>query len=88
MGLSIAPLFHRSDPGRRIYDMEFQESEERRPLLAPNRPRTGSVAKRTPLPYGQLGLLCLVRFVDPIVFTFVFPFMNQVSRVSSDLELF
>jgi len=33
--------------------------------------------KPTPLPKGQLAALCTVRLVDPIMFTQLFPYVNE-----------
>jgi len=33
--------------------------------------------KPTPLPKGQLAVLCTVRIVDPIAFTQLFPYVNE-----------
>ena len=52
---------------------------EETPLLAgtvdeaqsPPQPQT------TPLPYAQLAALCLVRLVDPLNFTQIFPYINE-----------
>lgn len=35
-------------------------------------------AKMTPLPKAQLATLCAVRLVDPIVFTQIFPYVNEM----------
>lgn len=35
-------------------------------------------AKPTPLPKAQLATLCVVRLVDPIVFTQIFPYVNEM----------
>ena len=35
-------------------------------------------AKQTPLPKAQLATLCAVRLVDPIVFTQIFPYVNEM----------
>ena len=32
----------------------------------------------TPLPYAQLAALCLVRLVDPLNFTQIFPYVNRM----------
>ena len=32
----------------------------------------------TPLPYAQLAALCLVRLVDPLNFTQIFPYVNEM----------
>lgn len=34
-------------------------------------------SKPTPLPKGQLATLCTVRLVDPIMFTQLFPYVNE-----------
>lgn len=34
--------------------------------------------KPTPLPMAQLATLCTVRLVDPIVFTQIFPYVNEM----------
>lgn len=34
--------------------------------------------KPTPLPIAQLATLCTVRLVDPIVFTQIFPYVNEM----------
>lgn len=35
-------------------------------------------AKQTPLPKAQLATLCAVRLVDPIAFTQIFPYVNEM----------
>jgi len=40
--------------------------------------------KSTPVPKGQLTALCIVRLVDPIAFTQLFPYVNEFM---SDLHL-
>lgn len=32
----------------------------------------------TPLPIAQLATLCIVRLVDPIMFTQIFPYVNEM----------
>ncbi|KLO14164.1 MFS general substrate transporter [Schizopora paradoxa] len=55
--------------------------DERRPLLAPDSER-GVVKRRhstaTPLPKGQLATLCALRLADPIAFTQIFPYVNEM----------
>ena len=38
--------------------------------------------RRTPLPIGQLTILALVRLCEPIAFTVIFPFINEVRSPS------
>ncbi|PLW28906.1 hypothetical protein PCASD_15785, partial [Puccinia coronata f. sp. avenae] len=33
---------------------------------------------RTPLPFKQLGIICLMRVSEPISYTLIFPFINQM----------
>ncbi|KAH9809345.1 major facilitator superfamily domain-containing protein [Melampsora americana] len=67
---------------------------ERQPLLPPSNshssddapPKTYSsiedscyqIKKPTPLPKKQLAILCVMRFTEPISFTVIFPFINQM----------
>lgn len=37
--------------------------------------------KKTPLPKFQLGLVLLLTFAEPISAYYIFPFINQVSRL-------
>ena len=37
-----------------------------------------SKAKGTPIPKAQLAVLCAVRLVDPIAFTQIFPYVNEM----------
>lgn len=41
-------------------------------------------SKVTPLPKAQLASLCIVRLVDPIAFTHIFPYVNEMM---ADLHL-
>ena len=34
--------------------------------------------KMTPIPKAQLAVLCVVRLVDPIMFTQIFPYVNEM----------
>lgn len=47
------------------YPLEFEDSED-----APKRV--------TPLPKAQLATLCAIRLVDPIAFTQIFPYVNEM----------
>lgn len=63
--------------------------DETCPLLRTSNPHTTEAQiaekpKPTPLPKGQLAALCVVRLVDPIAFTQVFPYVNEFM---SDLHL-
>jgi hypothetical protein len=71
-------------------------ADERDPLLpaapsgrsiSPLSQRTSSedttVKTVTPLPLQQLSILGLVRLAEPINFTVIFPFVNQVSSYPS-----
>ena len=40
--------------------------------------KSSAPAKPTPLPKAQLATLCVVRLVDPIVFTQIFPYVNEM----------
>lgn len=40
-------------------------------------PTSGTV-QTTPLPVAQLGVLCVVRLVEPIMFTQIFPYVNEM----------
>lgn len=42
------------------------------------RQRSPSAGKITPLPMAQLASLCVVRMVDPISFTQIFPYVNEM----------
>jgi hypothetical protein len=62
---------------------------EREPLIAKPQENAGSCSIErddarhdTPLPIGQLAVLSLVRVAEPINFTMIFPFVNQVGSVS------
>ena len=35
-------------------------------------------SKMTPIPKAQLAVLCAVRLVDPIMFTQIFPYVNEM----------
>lgn len=37
-----------------------------------------SVPRRSPLPTTQLAVLCLIRLADPIAFTQLFPYVNDM----------
>ena len=37
-----------------------------------------SVPRRAPLPTIQLAVLCLIRLADPIAFTQLFPYVNEM----------
>ena len=58
-----------------VEDVEdFSNSTERTPLLH----RTDSRDKKvTPLPKVQLGIICLIRVVEPICFQVIFPFISK-----------
>ncbi|KAH8915985.1 MFS general substrate transporter [Atractiella rhizophila] len=51
------------------------EVNERTALLEDQKKKNGN-GKSTPLPKGQLFVLCAMRFTEPIVFTCIFPFVN------------
>ncbi|EGG07463.1 uncharacterized protein MELLADRAFT_105882 [Melampsora larici-populina 98AG31] len=67
---------------------------ERQPLLPPSDSRLSDdstirsyssiedscrqTQKSTPLPKKQLAILCIMRFTEPISFTVIFPFINQM----------
>jgi hypothetical protein len=46
--------------------------------------RIAEKPKPTPVPKGQLAALCVVRLVEPIAFTQLFPYVNEFM---SDLHL-
>jgi predicted component of type VI protein secretion system len=52
-------------------------TSETQPLLADTEGQA-HVRKRTPLPVQGLAALCAVRLVDPIVFTQIFPYVNEM----------
>ncbi|KAG2360854.1 major facilitator superfamily domain-containing protein [Suillus spraguei] len=63
--------------------------DETCPLLSASNPHTAEAQiaekpKSTPLPKGQLAALCIVRLVEPIAFTQIFPYVNEFM---SDLHL-
>ncbi|KAF8607066.1 MFS general substrate transporter, partial [Ceratobasidium sp. AG-I] len=45
---------------------------------APDGEQVASAKQRTPLPVRQLFVLCLIRFAEPISFSVIFPFVNQM----------
>ncbi|KAG1882948.1 major facilitator superfamily domain-containing protein [Suillus subluteus] len=53
--------------------------DETCPLLHAHNPEAqiAEKPKYTPLPKGQLAALCIVRLVDPIAFTQLFPYVNE-----------
>jgi len=69
-------------------DASTRASDETRPLLEQNEGlddhsnlqndiETITLQKQTPLPRVQLGILCLLRVLDPMCFTQIFPYINQ-----------
>lgn len=52
-------------------------TSETQPLLADTEGQA-RIRKRTPLPVRGLAALCAVRLVDPIVFTQIFPYVNEM----------
>jgi len=52
---------------------EFDVSSETTPLLSAAGP-----SQRTHLPIGQLLVLACIRLAEPINFTIIFPFINEV----------
>ncbi|KAG2360853.1 major facilitator superfamily domain-containing protein [Suillus spraguei] len=63
--------------------------DETCPLLSASNPHTAEAQivekpKSTPLPKAQLTALCIVRLVEPIAFTQIFPYVNEFM---SDLHL-
>ena len=66
-----------------VRDIDLEN--ERTPLL---RDRDGRVEtlpeiasglkKATPLPKLQLALICILRLTEPIAFTVIFPYVNQM----------
>jgi len=79
-------------------DASTRASDETRPLLEENEGlddhsnpqddiETITLQKQTPLPRVQLGILCLLRVLDPMCFTQIFPYINQFMsdlRVTDD----
>ncbi|KAH9810161.1 major facilitator superfamily domain-containing protein [Melampsora americana] len=64
--------------------------DERSPLVSiarNNSTRNTSSRQRTPLPVKQLLVLCIMRLTEPISYTLIFPFINQMleeMKVSPD----
>lgn len=66
--------------------------DERSPLVStsrnnPTRIRNPTSRQRTPLPIKQLLVLCIMRLTEPISYTLIFPFINQMleeMKVSPD----
>ncbi|KAG2158160.1 major facilitator superfamily domain-containing protein [Suillus bovinus] len=63
--------------------------DETSPLLRPSNAHNAEAQiaekpKSTPLPKGQLTALCIVRLIEPIAFTQLFPYVNEFM---SDLHL-
>ncbi|KAH8117305.1 MFS general substrate transporter [Phellopilus nigrolimitatus] len=58
----------------------FNHHDEARPLLhGPERQKLyGRQEAPTPLPKLQLATLCTIRLADPIAFTMIFPFVNEM----------
>jgi hypothetical protein len=57
--------------------------DESSPLLARTSPNTlesqaPSTPVKTPLPKAQLICLCVIRLVDPIAFSQIFPYINEM----------
>lgn len=50
--------------------------DETQPLLS--KFSDAPVLRRTPLPTAQLTVLCLIRLADPIAFTQLFPYVNEM----------
>lgn len=55
-------------------NVNFQSENERTPLV----PATKNPQKRTPLPVKQLLVICVMRITEPISYTLIFPFINQM----------
>jgi len=55
---------------------ESDSSSETTPLLHPAVRSSG----RTPLPIRQLLVLACIRLAEPVNFTIIFPFINEVLR--------
>ncbi|KAG9006934.1 hypothetical protein FRB94_014769 [Tulasnella sp. JGI-2019a] len=56
--------------GSTTISTDFRTSDaEQQPLLS---------AKRTPLPKKQLAIICLCRLAEPIAYTQIFPYINQM----------
>lgn len=75
----------------RSYDSNVSDEcvspDEEQPFLADelehaikleDRSRPARVHGITPVPKAQLVTLCLVRLVDPIMFTQIFPYVNEM----------
>ena len=49
--------------------------------------KANEVTRVTPIPVAQLATLCVVRLVDPIAFTQIFPYVNEMMehlRITDD----
>lgn len=68
------------------HDLENDDSQlSSRPESDPDQSQTP--ARRTPLPYKQLSIVCIMRLTEPISYTLIFPFINQMledMKVSED----
>jgi hypothetical protein len=58
---------------------ESDPSRETTPLLRPAVRSSG----RTPLPIRQLLVLACIRLAEPVNFTIIFPFINEVPPLQS-----
>ncbi|EGF99271.1 uncharacterized protein MELLADRAFT_94763 [Melampsora larici-populina 98AG31] len=70
-------------------NVNFQSENERTPLVPASRNiiLEHQSQKRTPLPVKQLMVLCVMRITEPISYTLIFPFINQMlddMKVSPD----
>ncbi|KAJ7871414.1 major facilitator superfamily domain-containing protein [Mycena olivaceomarginata] len=74
-------------------DFAHPETDETRPLLSESasgtslEAQTPTESKITPLPRIQLAALCAVRLVDPIAYSQIFPYINEMLfhlRVAED----
>ncbi|CAE6364898.1 unnamed protein product [Rhizoctonia solani] len=66
-------LFHIGRRTRRSVGIEKQVDHDQ-----PNDDGAAQKLKRTPLPLKQLVVLCLMRFSEPVSFSVIFPFVNQM----------
>lgn len=67
---------------------EPQPSDESTPLLS-DHVDLEAAKRKVPLPKGQLAALCISRLTDPIAYTQLFPYINQMLfdlRVTDDIS--
>lgn len=59
-------------------DGDVPYSDETRPLLSDPEGARDRHPQATPLPVRQLATLCAIRLADPVAFTQIFPYVNEM----------